>query len=210
MKKIFAVCMIIVMLFCTSVTAFAAVGGFVSSPSGVPAPELIDYKPLSDDCESKPVITPYSERDTLDDKSKEDMEKAYNEILNNPDLSKLNPNLSKIANDKNIDVTKLAVSDLFDLDYTDCDGHSDHKGFDFTLKPETLKNFVGLMYYDGSSWKTVEGARVEGEHLLFTTNVSGPMAIVVNTGAASTDTPQTGDNSKVILYVVIMLMGLVF
>ncbi len=207
MKKIIAVCMMVVMLLCFGVNAFAAVGGFVSSPSGNAAPQLMDYSTGSDDCEATVVITPYSERDDLPEDSRLLMGQAYEHIVNNPNLSKLNPELSKVADEKNIDVTKLSVSDLFDIDLTHCDDHDGHGNLSITLKPDTLKNFVALMYFNGEEWVIVEDAKVDGEHLLFSTNVSGPYAIVVNTGAASTDTPQTGDNSKVALYVVIMLVS---
>lgn len=209
MKKVLAICLMIIFVLSTSVTAFAAVGGFVSSPSGNRAPELIDSSNESDDCVSEPIITPYSERDTLSEKHSEEMEKAYEIIRNNPDLSKILGDLKKIADDKNIDVTKLAVSDLFNISYTDCDSHDGHGNFNITLKPDSLKNFVALMYFDGENWKLVDGARVseDGKHLLFTTNYEGTFAIVTNTGAASGATPQTGDNSKVMLYAVVMLVS---
>ena len=65
MKKIAVICLSLVMLFSISMTAFAAPGIFVSSPSGNPAPELVEVVNKTDACPAKIKITAYSERAML-------------------------------------------------------------------------------------------------------------------------------------------------
>jgi len=67
MKKLAILCLSVVMLLSLGLTVFAAPGGFVSSPSGNPAPELIDSVNKTEGCTAQLKITPYSERNTLDD-----------------------------------------------------------------------------------------------------------------------------------------------
>lgn len=212
MKKVLVFMMTLVMAMALSVTAFAAPGGFVSSPSGNPAPELVDYFDSEEDCEEDPAITPYSERDELDDESKEDIEEAYDDIVKADDLGDLNEDLDKLAEENNIDSEDLAVSDLFDIDDVDCDDH-DHNGpYTVKLSAETLENFVGLMQYDGEKWILVKGAKVDEDgNLTFTVDELTAFAVVVNTDPASVTPPPTGYSSSwiYILMLVVSMVGLV-
>ena len=146
MKKVLAICLMIVMVVSMSVTSFAAPGGFVSSPSGNPAPTVVDFDPSNDNCTGWLVITPYGDREDLSDVLRSLLEKAYNDIVNSDDLTKLNAELAKIAADKNIEGKNLAVSDLFDIHVTGCDFHDGHFGFDITLDADKLSSFVGLLH----------------------------------------------------------------
>lgn len=65
MKKIIMICLAIAMVASMGISVFATTGGFVSSPSGKPAPELVDGKNESEECVAKIVITAYSDRDKL-------------------------------------------------------------------------------------------------------------------------------------------------
>ena len=92
MKKIITVFIAIIMVLCISVSATAAAAGFVSSPSSKPAPEISDSK--SDDCTGSLVIVPFSDRNSLSDDEKKQIEDAYNSITNNANaLGKLTPAL---------------------------------------------------------------------------------------------------------------------
>ena len=199
MKKVLVFGLTLVMIFNLSISAFAA--GFVSSPSGNPAPDLIEGSNESEDCEADLIITPYSDRDDLDEKERENIEKAYDIISSSDDLTKLNEDLKKLAEDMDIKGSNLAISDLFNIGMTDCDTHGDHGKFNITLDAETLKNFVGLLRFDGENWHLVKDAKIVNGQLVFSADALGNFAIVVNTAAGGA--PQTGDSSNIYLWIMV-------
>ena len=207
MKKILAICLMMVMVVSMSIPAFATPNGFISSPSGNPAPTLISFDASDEDCTAKLIITPYGDRQDLTDSIRTVFEKAYNEIAGSVDLTKLNADLAKIAADKNIAAKDLVVSELFDIHVTGCDYHEGHVDFDITLDADMLKHFVGLLHMkrDGL-WELVTDAKVvnNGEHLSFSVDSFSPFAIVVDTSEDTPKSPQTGDNSVIHIYVIIM------
>ena len=221
MKKVLAICLAMVMVVGMSLTAFAAPGAFVSSPSGNPAPVLVEATCESEDCEASLTVTSYYDRGTLSDEARSQMEQAYSDIVSASDLTSLNKGLADLATEKNIPSSNLAVSDLFDISYENCDNHDGHGNFDIVLKAETLKNFVGLMHLVNGEWQLVEDARVytvDGVwHLAFSTKDFTPFAIVVETdGTASADSAdgtivggsnsiQTGDTVKIALLAIFMV-----
>ena len=207
MKKVLAICLMIVMVVSMSVTSFAAPDGFVSSPSGNPAPTVVDFDPSNDNCTGWLVITPYGDKEDLSDVLRSLLEKAYNDIVNSDDLTKLNAELAKIAADKNIEGKNLAVSDLFDIHVTGCDYHDGHFGFNITLDADKLSGFVGLLHMNkNGEWELVADAKVvnNNENLQFSVDSLSPFAIVVDTTIDGGDAPQTGDNSMIYIYVILM------
>ena len=210
MKKVLAICLMIVMVVSMSVTSCAAPGGFVSSPSGNPAPTVVDFDPSNDNCTGWLVITPYGDREDLSDVLRSLLEKAYKDVVNSDDLTKLNAELAKIAADKNIEGQNLAVSDLFDIHVTGCDFHDGHFGFDITLDADKLSSFVGLLHMNkNGEWELVADAKVvnNNEHLQFSVDSLSPFAIVVDTTIDGGDVPQTGDNSMIYVYVILMAVS---
>lgn len=183
MKKIVTVLLTMMMVLSLSISAFAEPGGFVSSPSRNQAPELIKAENESEDCEAKLIITAYSDRDELSEEARKNIETAYSEIVGTQDLSSLNDAIKNIAKKLGLNTTDLAVSDMFDISATDCNGHEDHGNFDITLKAETLDNFVCLLHYYNGEWRIVDNAKVtnNGEHLEFDEDEFSPFAIVVST-----------------------------
>ena len=241
MKKILVFVLVIIFALGVSLSVSAAPGKFISSPSNNQAPELIGYQNSDEDCTGKLIITPYSNRKTLPDDILQKFEEAYRIIATTSDLSDLNEALNQMAADLGVDVSDLAVSDMFDISVIGCDNHVDHGHFDVTLKAESLKNFVCLLHYYNGTWRIVDSAEVteDGTHLDFTEKEFSPFAVVVNTGKGSeeyddeetddngsadkddnavdkddssadkddTDSPQTGDNTNIILYAVIMAVS---
>lgn len=183
MKKIVTVFLAMLMMLALSVSAFAETGGFVSSPSKNQAPELLEGKNESEDCVAQLIITAYGNRDQLSSEARQTLESAYAMILGAEDLSALNPRIAEITKELGVDVKSFAVSDLFDISPTECNGHVEHGHFDITLKPETLKNFVCLLHYYNGEWHIVDNAEVthNGEHLEFDEDEFSPFAIVVST-----------------------------
>lgn len=203
MKKVLAICLVMLLALSMSVSAFAAPEGFVVSPSGKGGPSLVDFDPADDDCTATLVVTPYGDKDTLPDDFEADLDKAYDDIVNSDDVKKLNDDLAKEVGNKN-----AKVSDLFNLHTTGCDNHENHVDFDVTLEAENLKNFAGLMYRDNDGkWILVKDAKVSGNHLKFSLkdfDGNAPFAIVVATG---TNTPGTGDIGNIYVYLIIMAVS---
>ena len=207
MKKVLVICLTVVFMMSMTLTAFAATGGFVSSPSGNPAPEKVEFKPADEDCTATLVITPYSEKQELSEAIKTMMETAYTAIKGSTDISTLSADLAKIAKDAKIKGTDLAVSDLFDIHVTGCDYHDGHTDFDIVLSADSLKNFVALLHMNkNGEWEVVEDAKVikNGEHLAFSVDSFSPFAVVVNTKA---NPSQTGDNSMIPVYIAVMAVS---
>lgn len=205
MKKVFAFCLTVVMMITMSLTAFAAPDSFVSSPSANPLPRLISFFNENPDCDAELIVTPYSARNNLKDEIKAKLEDAYRIILNTADLTSLNSDLEKIASDKGMLPSNLAVSDLFDISYNSCGTHNEHGKFTIKLEAESLKSFVGLICLSGDNWVFIEDAKVDADgYLTFTTDRFGPYAIVVNTGVPVTDSPQTGDPTNMTPYILLM------
>lgn len=206
MKKALSLVLTLLMVVCMCVPSFAAPGRFITSPSGVKCPIIIEFINSNDACTAKVVITAFADRHTLDDATRQQMEKAYNDIVNATDLANLNADLAALAKSLKIDSDKLAVSDLFDLSYVGCSEHEGHGYFTVTLKPETLKNFVGLLHLKGDNWELVKDAKVKGDTITFTAEEFSPFAIVVDTSAGS---PVTGDFSNIGFYAVVMVVSAV-
>lgn len=185
MKKVFVFCMMLLLSMSLCFSASADPGWFVSSPSGNPAPEQIGFAPASDDCKATLIVTAYANRDQLSQEDRLAIESAYKDIVTTTDLTALNADLAALAQQKGIQPTDLAVSELFDLSANGCgEDHDEHGPFDITLKPEEVENFVGLLHYSNGTWKIVPHTKIEGGHLIFTVDDLSPFAVVVNTGDA--------------------------
>ncbi len=205
MKKTMVTLLAVILALSLPMTAMAA-GGFISSPGANDYPVLIEGGFADDDCDGRIVVTPYSDRDQLNDADRQDMEDARKEIEDSKNLTDLCDGLGDAAKDKGAKDKNLAVSDLFHLGLENCADHSGHGDFDVKLKPSTAKNFVAVMKRINGKWEIVPGAKISGDHLLFSSDDFGPYAIVVNAGAGNVQPPQTGDNFPW-LYVVLMVVS---
>ncbi len=199
MKKVLVICMAVIMAAGMTLTAFADNGGFVESPSLNPAPRIRSVVRGSDDCQAEIIITPYSQRDTLDAEDKKALEDAYTDIKTTNDVSTLNVDLDKLASSLNVGDKNLAVSDLFDMDYINCnhEEHLKHGYFTIELEADTLRNFVGLLHCNDGEWELVSDAKAEGNLLTFKIDDFSPFAIVVDTN------PETGDNYMIYVWGII-------
>ena len=184
MKKLMMIGLVLAMALNMSLSVFAATGAFASSPSGQQAPVLVEAENESDDCVAQLLITAYGDRDEMSEKSRLQIEEAYAVILGTQDLSVLNEGVSEIVQDLKIETTDLAVSHLFDISASECNGHADHGHFEIKLEVDTLRNFVCLLHYYNGEWRIVENAEVteDGSCLVFDEKEFSPFAIVVYTG----------------------------
>ncbi len=202
MKRFFAFFMTVVLVVAMSVPAFAALGEFISSPSGVPAPTLVDYKSDNHECTAKLVITPYAERHTLPAETRALIEKAYEDIVNSQVINnQLKTELTKLAEELKIDYSALAIGNLFDVSYYECPQHAGHKGFTITIKPELVDNYVGILHLNGEKWELLDSTVSEGNITFYVEELS-PFALVYNTKPGSSS---TGDSSDMWIYIVLMV-----
>jgi hypothetical protein len=214
MRKIIAVCLMVIMLASLTLSVFSAPGGFIQSPSNNPAPEITEAINESEDCLGQLIITPYIDRDTLPEEDRIIIESIYKQVVENKDLSAIYEELANVAAKLDIDVKDLAVSDLFDIRLINCDIHDYHGHFNIKLKAETLQNFVCLLHYCNGEYHVVKDARVleDGEHLVFSEKEFSPFLIVTNTGEEDPDAPQTNDMFPIYVTVAavsgLMLLGL--
>ena len=210
MKKLLVACLTIALAIGMSVSALAATGGFISSPSRNPAPELIYGANASEECKAEVTVTAYGDRDQLSVEARQQIEEAYAKIMGVQDLTVLNGELGTAAQELGYNTADLAISDLFDISASDCEGHEAHGHFDITLKPETLVNFVGLLHYYDGAWHVVDSAEVtnNGEHLEFDTEHLSPFAIVVSTADAIVEEPAKA-NTGLIIAIAVLATGAV-
>lgn len=209
MKKVLVLCLMLALVVGMSMNVFAVSDGFVSSPSVNPAPTVVSFTPSNEQCTATITITAYADKSELPDELLALFEKAYSDIADCDDLTKLNSALAKIASDKGINGADLAVSDLFDIHVVGCDYHDGHVDFEVTLDVEALSRFVGLLHMNkDGEWELVEDAEVvkDGDHLKFSVDSFSPFAVVVDTSVKDA-TPQTGDSNMIYVYVAVMAVS---
>lgn len=190
MKKLFAICLALVLMLSLSVSVMAA-NNFVNSPSNNRAPIVNDCENENEDCTADIVITPFGDRDNLTEEQKKDLQDAYDSIVNTEDLTDLFNGLDSVLTPGTIK-ENLSISDLFYVDHTGCLDHTNHGKFQINLSTETLTGFVGLVQYVDGKWQVITDAKVDGNKLSFTTDKYSPVAIVVDRSKAETTSPITG------------------
>ena len=202
MKKIIVICLSLVMLFSLSITALAANGAFIKSPSRNTAPIIVDFKPSSNEdgqCNATLVVTPYNERNTLSAELLAKLEKAYADIAGTDDITTFNDAIAKFAADKGIEGKDLAVSDLFDIHVIDCTVHENHTSYNIQLDSDNLGRFVAFIHLNENNvWEIVSDAKVteDGKRLQFSVDSLSPVAIVVNRNEAV----EPGENTLIIVW----------
>ncbi|MBR2152236.1 MAG: hypothetical protein IJ944_02985 [Clostridia bacterium] len=206
MKKVLALCLAIMVVLGLSVTVFAA-PNFVKSPSGKPAPGVEDFIPDDDDCTADLVVTPFDDINDLEPAQKEDFQIAYDTIIKTDDVTKLNEEIAKKAEDLGIDPDDVDISDLFYVDCDGCDDHDNHTNGKIILDIDNPETFMGVIYLDeNGKWQWVDGAVINGNGKLeFTAiDLDAPYAIVVNNtnGAAAGDKdPGTGEGMGIFFWI---------
>lgn len=189
MKKFFAIILMAVIVCAMTLSVGAAPGGFLQSPSFNKTPIIVDFECSDPDWKGEIFITSYGDRNVLDLVEREKLEDAYNSIRDAFGISSLIPDITDIATNLNVSPDNLGISDLFHIGISDIsDGN-----FKIKLDAETIKNFVGLVYYEDGQWRVVEDAVVEGEYLSFSTSLPRAFAVVVDVDNSIIDVPITGD-----------------
>lgn len=204
MKKIITLILAITMAFVSVVPAFAVDDGFVSSPSK-DDPYLESWENEDPDCLAELVLTLFKDRASLSDYLRALLEKAYEIIVNCEDITTLCDAFAKYVAALGLTGKDLAVTEVFDLSYYNCDIHDGHGYFTIKLASKALENFVGLLHYHNGEWEFIENARVlsDGETLQFKVKDFSPFAIVVDTSDKVTDTeiPDTDVQEPVVAWI---------
>ena len=191
MKKVFAICLAVVMVFALGINVMAAPNNFVESPSNDRAPIIIEGTDNNGDCTTIVVVTPYGDRENLTPEQKENFENAYNQIVNADNLEEMFSGITSIVSPGTV-ITDLAVSDLFNMSYSDPNYKGGPGSFKIELPSETLSGFVGLIQFIDGKWSVIEGAVVNGNNLSFTVDQLGTIAVVVDRTKAESTSPITG------------------
>lgn len=201
MKKLLAITLTLIMVATLSITAFAANGAFLSSPSNNPAPEILDFSTETEDCYAELVVTPYADRDSLSEEARAAIEEAYKQIANAKDYESLQKALKAIADELGIDLSELSISDLFYIGYIGCEDHitDGHKGFTVTLKCDNIADLVGVLLFYNGEWHQVQILSIDKEAGTVTIFLEhfGPVAFVTSKYVP----PYTGDSSMAGLWV---------
>ena len=195
MKKLFVILLTIVAVLTLAVSAVADNGGFVESPSNNDTPEVVDSSNESEDCDAEIVIYSYSDRSKLSEDKQKAIEEAYGDIVATSDVSSLNAEIGQLTDELGINADELAVSELFYVAHTDCDGHEAHGEFTVEIDPKVTENFVGVVYFAGGSWHLLDFARISthGESIVIKLALNAPYAILVYTGEEEFESPSMAD-----------------
>ena len=189
MKKLVMISLAVIVVLGMSISAIAATGGFIVSPSRNQAPELIEVKPSDDKCTVEVEVTAYADRDTLSPEGRTAIEDAYAKIMGAKNIGELTPAIGDVASGMGADVANFAVSDLFNISASGCESHDGHGKVSVTLGADTLANFACVIAYNNGEWSVIEGATVseDGKTVTFEADKFGPVAFVANTGSVSAD-----------------------
>lgn len=190
MKKLFSAILMITMVCALVFSVNAAPGMFINSPSFNRVPIIVDFECSDPNWKGDIYITSFGDRNVLDLIEREKLENAYDSIRDANNLATLIPGISDIAANLNVSTNNLGISDLFHIGVTE----STDGNFKIKLDADTLKNFVGLVYFEDGEWKIVEDAYIDEDgYLNFTTKLPGDYAIVVDVDNSMIDTPVTGN-----------------
>ncbi len=189
MKKVFAIILTLAMVCVMTLSVSAAPANFLQSPSYNKTPIIADFECSDPDWKGEIFITSFGDRNVLELIDREKLENAYNSIRDAANIETLIPGIKDIAANLNVSPENLGISDLFHIGITDS---TDGK-FKIKLDSETIKNFVGLVYFEDGKWHVVEDATIEDGLLVFTTELPRAFAVVVDVDNSLIDVPVTGD-----------------
>ena len=196
-KKILAFIMAVAATFVCSTSAFAANGEIVYSPShhgpeadtstsgsataGTTTPSTSTDQTgtaAKNEEQDKYRALGYSKRSALTAKQRREFIKCYNDVKKHTDLTELTEDIADIAEEQGLDVSDLAVSDIF---YSVLPKNKE-SGTRVRVKAPNLDKFVALLCYSNGEWSVVKDAKVNANgKLVFKTKKAAAYAIVIDT-----------------------------
>ena len=122
-------------------------------------------------------------------------ENAYKSMTGFASVSEMNSSISGIATDAKVDVSELAISDLYYITLDEGKGNAV-----VSLESDTFDKFVCLLRYDGTSWVVVEVEKTDDNVIKYNA-LPGAYAVVVSTDA----TPDhSGEDNNAIVAIIII------
>ncbi len=196
-KKILAFVMAVAATFVCSASAFAANGEIVYSPShhgpeadtstsgsataGTTTPSTSTDQTgtaAKNEEQDKYRALGYSKRSALTAKQRREFIKCYNDVKKHTDLTELTEDIAEVAEEQGLDVSDLAVSDIF---YSVLPKNKE-SGTRVRVKAPNLDKFVALLCYSNGEWSVVKDAKVNANgKLVFKTKKAAAYAIVIDT-----------------------------
>lgn len=196
-KKILAFIMAVAATFVCSTSAFAANGEIVYSPShhgpeadtstsgsataGTTTPSTSTDQTgtaAKNEEQDKYRALGYSKRSALTAKQRREFIKCYNDVKKHTDLTELTEDIADIAEEHGLEVSDLAVSDIF---YSVLPKNKE-SGTRVRVKAPNLDKFVALLCYSNGEWSVVKDAKVNANgKLVFKTKKAAAYAIVIDT-----------------------------
>ena len=196
-KKILAFIMAVAATFVGSTRAFAANGEIVYSPShhgpeadtstsgsataGTTTPSTSTDQTgtaAKNEEQDKYRALGYSKRSALTAKQRREFIKCYNDVKKHTDLTELTEDIADIAEEQGLEVSDLAVSDIF---YSVLPKNKE-SGTRVRVKAPNLDKFVALLCYSNGEWSVVKDAKVNANgKLVFKTKKAAAYAIVIDT-----------------------------
>lgn len=196
-KKILAFVMAVAATFVCSASAFAANGEIVYSPShhgpeadtstsgsataGTTTPSTSTDQTgtaAKNEEQDKYRALGYSKRSALTAKQRREFIKCYNDVKKHTDLTELTEDIADIAEEQGLEVSDLAVSDIF---YSVLPKNKE-SGTRVRVKAPNLDKFVALLCYSNGQWSVVKDAKVNANgKLVFKTKKAAAYAIVIDT-----------------------------
>lgn len=196
-KKILAFIMAVAATFVCSASAFAANGEIVYSPShhgpeadtstsgsataGTTTPSTSTDQTgtaAKNEEQDKYRALGYSKRSALTAKQRREFIKCYNDVKKHTDLTELTEDIADIAEEQGLEVSDLAVSDIF---YSVLPKNKE-SGTRVRVKAPNLDKFVALLCYSNGEWSVVKDAKVNANgKLVFKTKKAAAYAIVIDT-----------------------------
>ena len=196
-KKILAFVMAVAATFVCSASAFAANGEIVYSPShhgpeadtstsgsataGTTTPSTSTDQTgtaAKNEEQDKYRALGYSKRSALTAKQRREFIKCYNDVKKHTDLTELTEDIAEVAAEQGLDVSDLAVSDIF---YSVLPKNKE-SGTRVRVKAPNLDKFVALLCYSNGEWSVVKDAKVNANgKLVFKTKKAAAYAIVIDT-----------------------------
>lgn len=150
-------------------------GGEIEPETGVSV--LWDW---CDGCHRKIVVTPYYLKETIEsDKSRSDIDIAYQMIMEAEHVSDLNSGVIPVANAKGATDDDLFIRDVFDITtyYCPLQGNT----IEITLTTEELSRYICLLHYVDGEFEIVPEAYVviDDCHLYLRVDKLSPFAVVL-------------------------------
>ena len=188
MKKLLLIGLAIAFALSFGVVVYA--DDFVPSVSAKPEPEISGAIDSNTGADVELIVTAMAEIESLPNDIQRIFEKAYDELSEADDLTRLVKELKRVAKDLDVNGKRLTVSDVFDISEKDFQTDETAR-YKISIRSDgaVLGKFAALLHYTDSQWQYVDNAKVgeDGETIELEAEGLSPFAIVVVGDEAPSD-----------------------